>query len=159
MHFALLAGDRAVYVEKVEPEGAYKLASRVGMHIPLYCTAIGKAILPELTEEDVRSRVGEEPYATRTESTHTTWADLNADLRVIHERGYAIDDEENEKNVRCVAAPVHDSLARICGAVSVSALTFLFSMDDTKWAGELVHDAATAVSRALGAPMEPEELA
>lgn len=156
VHFALLAGDRAVYIEKVEPEGAYKLASRVGMHIPLHCTAIGKAILPELSEDDARARVGSEPYASRTESTLRTWDALNADLKSTHDRGYAIDDEENEQNVRCVAAPVHDSLARICGAVSMSALTFLFSMDDVQRAGELVHETANAVSRALGAPMESE---
>lgn len=157
VHFALLAGDSAVYVEKVEPEGAYKLASRVGMHMPLHSTAIGKAMLPELAESDARSRVGEEPYAVRTEATHSTWAELSADLREIRERGYAIDDEENELNVRCVAAPVHDSLARVSGAVSVSALTFLFSLEDAHRAGALVHDAAVAVSRALGAPAaEPE---
>ena len=157
VHFALLAGDRAVYLEKVEPEGAYKLASRVGMQMPLHCTAIGKAILPELTEADARSRIGEEPYVARTEATHRTWADLNADLQVIRERGYSIDDEENETNVRCVAAPVHDSLARICGAVSVSALTFLFSLEDTRRVGTLVHETAVEVSLALGAPAEGPE--
>lgn len=157
VHFALLAGDRAVYVEKVEPEGAYKLASRIGMHMPLHSTAIGKAILPELPESDARSRVGKEPYTTRTESTHSTWADLNADLHVIRERGFSIDDEENELNVRCVAAPVHDSLARVSGAVSVSALTFLFSLEDAHRAGVLVHDTAVAVSRALGAPEDEPE--
>lgn len=152
VHFALLAGDRAVYLEKVEPEGAYKLASRVGMQMPLHCTAIGKAILPYLTESDARSRVGDEPYPPRTDATHRTWADLSADLDVIRERGFAIDDEENETNVRCVSAPVHDSLDRICGAVSVSALTFLFSLEDAMQAGALVHETAVAVSLALGAP-------
>jgi len=152
VHFALLAGGEAVYVEKVEPVQPYQMASRVGMRIPLHCTAIGKSILASLPEADARGRLGAEPYARRTPTTSVTWPDLARDLAQIRLRGYSIDDEENEANVRCVGAPVFDSRGRVCGAISASGLTFTFSRHDAQEAGVVVHEGAVAVSRALGAP-------
>lgn len=152
VHFALLAGNEAVYVEKVEPRQAYQMASRVGMRVPLHCTSIGQAILAELPVADARERLGPEPYAERTDSTLCSWPALEPALDEVRRTGYAIDDEENETDVRCVGAAVFDSGGQVSGAISVSGLAFLFSLEDAHEIGPQVRAAARRVSESLGAP-------
>jgi IclR family acetate operon transcriptional repressor len=158
VHLALLSGDEAVYVEKLEnPQGAYQTASRVGGRMPLHCTAIGKAILAELPAADVRGILARRPPERRTPNTLTSVPAVEQELERIRRRGFAVDDEENERNIRCVAAAIFDNRARAIGAVSVSALTFDLGVDEAHASGGRVRATAHALSAALGAP--PETLA
>ncbi|KWX04559.1 hypothetical protein TH66_07635 [Carbonactinospora thermoautotrophica] len=149
VHLAMLAGDEAVYVEKIEGRLPYQLASRVGMPLRLHCTAIGKAILAALAEEEARvilDRAGMERHTPRTVTDPDT---LLAQLRQIRARGFAVDDEENEPGVRCVGAAVRDHLGRVTGAVGVSMLVFERTLEEAEALGPLVVETAEAVSRAL----------
>jgi DNA-binding IclR family transcriptional regulator len=150
VHLAILSGDEAIYVEKLDGRRPYQMASRVGMHIPLHCTAIGKAILAELP--DAREIVGRTGLARRTEHTIVRVGDLMSELGRVKARGYAIDDEENEVGIRCVAAPVFDNQGRVVGGLSISTLAYEFSFADAEAAAPLVIEAARAISSSLGAP-------
>ena len=151
VHFAMLLDDEAVYVEKlVDPDLPYQTASRVGMRIPLHCTAIGKSLLATMAPEEAASLLGGK-LARRTEKTLVTPAALQAELERVRERAFAIDDEENERNIRCVGSAVLDHRGRPAGAVSVSALTVELSYDDALALGPRVVAAARALSEALGA--------
>ena len=153
VHFALISGAEAVYVEKLErPDAAYHTASRVGGRLSLHCTAIGKALLAAMPPEQARELLGRVELAPRTENTRATVRSLEADLAGVRERGFAIDDEENERNIRCVGAAVFDNRDRPVGAVSVSALTFELDLDAVTGLGPRVVAAADALSAALGAP-------
>jgi DNA-binding IclR family transcriptional regulator len=77
-----------------------------------------------------------------------------AQLEQIRAQGYAIDDEENEDNIRCVGAPVFDALGQLVGGVSVSALTLHLSLNEAHALAPAVVTAAGKVSMALGAPPE-----
>lgn len=123
MHLALLDGAEAVYVAKVEGAKPYRMASRIGMAVPLHCTAIGKAALAALPESEVRALLIRTPPRARTPRTITDPERLIAHLTEVRERGWAVDDEENEVGVRCVGAAVRDHTRRVVGAVSVSQLT------------------------------------
>lgn len=106
VHLAVRDGDRAVYVNKVDGEQPFRMASRIGSAIPLHCTAIGKALLatlPTAEVDDVLSRTG---LPGRTPATITDIALLHRELAAVRARGYAIDDEENELRIRCIAVPV-----------------------------------------------------
>jgi DNA-binding IclR family transcriptional regulator len=134
VHFAMLSDDEAVYLEKlVDPGLPYQFASRVGGRIPLHCTAIGKALLAEM------------------ETPPEMDGELRAELERVRERGFAIDDEENERNIRCVGAAVRDHTGAATHAISVTALTVELSLDDAVALGPRVVAAADAVSEALGA--------
>jgi IclR family transcriptional regulator, KDG regulon repressor len=153
VHFAALDGDEAVYLEKLaDPALPYQFASRVGGRIPLHCTAIGKALLAALPPEDSRALLRRGRLVQRTPSTLTAPAALAAELERIRERGFAIDDEENERNVRCVGGALLDHRGRPAWAISVSALTIDFALDDALALGPRVMSAAQSLSRALGAP-------
>jgi DNA-binding IclR family transcriptional regulator len=151
VHFAMLLGDEAVYVEKlVDPDLPYQTASRVGMRIPLHCTAIGKSLLAAMAPEEVAGLVGRGKLARRTERTIVTLGAMRAELERVRERQFAIDDEENERNIRCVGSAVVDHRGRPAGAVSVSALTVELGYDDALALGPRVVAAARALSEALG---------
>ena len=150
VHFATRSGHMAVYAAKFDGGQPYRMASRVGVAIPLHCTSIGKAILAALPMADARRILESTPLVSRTANTRTTLAALFEDLDEVRRRGFAIDDEENEQNVRCVGAAVYDSAGRVIGGVSVSSLAFEFTRADALAVGPRVQAAASAITVALG---------
>lgn len=149
VHLALLSGDEAVYVAKLEGAKPYTLASRVGMSLRLHCTSIGKAILATMPDAEVRALLARTGMQARTEHTLTDEDSLLADLAEVRSRGYAEDHEENEAGVRAVGAAVFDHTGEVFGAVSAAAL--IYQDDPLSERGTLVAKAAKEVSRALGA--------
>jgi IclR family acetate operon transcriptional repressor len=146
VHFAMLSDDEAVYLEKlVEPGLPYQFASRVGGRIPLHCTAIGKSLLADM------DALPQLELVRRTPQSLVSMEALRAELERVRARGFAIDDEENERNIRCVGAAVRDHTGAATHAISVSALTVELSLDDAVALGPRVVEAADAVSQALGA--------
>lgn len=153
VHFAVLTGLEAVYVEKLENEDKpYRMASRVGMRLRLHCTGIGKAILAALPPEEAERLLAEAGMEARTPNTITSAEAMSAELERVRGRGFAIDDEENEEGTRCVAAAVLDHRGRVFGGISVSTLAFLMPHQDAERLGPTVLEAAAAMSEALGAP-------
>ncbi|GIE46689.1 IclR family transcriptional regulator [Amorphoplanes nipponensis] len=124
-HYAVLDGHTVVYRAKVDPAaGALRLTSTVGGRNPVHSTAVGKLLLAYALGDDdaVRAWAAERPLAQRTPHTLTSPDALAAELRTIRARGYAVDDQENEPGIVCLAVPVFlTSPTRPTGAVSVSA--------------------------------------
>lgn len=154
VHLARFAGDEAVYVEKLEGRRPYRMASTIGMRLELHCTAIGKAVLAFLPEEHRQRLLESLELRRRTPHTHTSLRTLKEDLDAIAQRGYALDEEENEEGIRCVAAPVFDARGQVFGAVSVSAPTFHLSRADAIELARAVITATRDASLALGAPLD-----
>ncbi|QQQ79583.1 IclR family transcriptional regulator [Saccharothrix sp. 6-C] len=149
VHFALLSGDEAVYVAKVEGARPYHLASRVGMSLRLHCTSIGKAILASLPDDEVRALARRTGLPARTRRTITDEQALLAELAAVRGRGYAEDHEENEAGVRAVGAAVVDHTGEVVGGLSAASLVDLAEAPADL--PQLVVRAAAAVSHALGA--------
>ncbi|MFC8427089.1 IclR family transcriptional regulator [Streptomyces sp. NPDC057253] len=151
-HYAVLDGREVVYRAKADPPtGAVRLTSTVGGRNPAHATGVGKALLAhELgTLDAVRRWMGEAPLEPRTPRTRCTAEELHAELRATRERGYALDDQENESGVTCLAVCVYGTSATVpSGAVSVSALAYRTPL------GALV-DAVAEIREALGPLKEP----
>ncbi|WP_116950997.1 IclR family transcriptional regulator [Jiangella endophytica] len=127
-HYAVLDGREVVYRAKVDPpSGAAVLTSTIGRRNPAHSTGVGKLLLAHrlTTPDAVAAWVGGRSLERRTERTRSTLAELQAELAAVWRRGYALDDEENEAGVACLALPVY-ALApgTPSGALSVSALTY-----------------------------------
>jgi IclR family acetate operon transcriptional repressor len=108
-HLAVLSGPEIVYVDKIESNIGVRLTSVVGGRNPAHATGVGKALLArELTDDDaVRQWVRDQgPLGKRTANTITTAPRLIKALRETRERGYAVDDEESELGLYCVAVSV-----------------------------------------------------
>jgi DNA-binding IclR family transcriptional regulator len=128
------------------------MRTRAGAILPAYCTALGKTLLAYAPEADVLAWVATQKFPPLTAHTITTAKRLLRDLRVIRERGYGIDDEEREKGVRCLAAPVRNHNGGVVAAVSVAGPTDRMPPDlaVTELAPAVVA-AARAISIDLGA--------
>ncbi|MGF6885746.1 IclR family acetate operon transcriptional repressor [Nocardia sp. GAS34] len=152
VHFALLSGEEAVYVDKLEGDRAYAMRSRVGLSIPLHCTAIGKAILACLPRAELRELLTRMPLPAMTARTITDPDLLIAHLDNVARRGYSVDDEENEEHTRCLGVAVLDPHGRPIGGISVSALTFDLDRVKVRACAPLLIAAAREASQALGPP-------
>ncbi|GIH14335.1 IclR family transcriptional regulator [Rugosimonospora africana] len=149
VHFAVRQGDEAVYFEKLEGRGAYGIQSRVGASVSLHCTAMGKAILAALPDDEVRRIAARSGLPRRMPNTLTTPDALLANLASVRARGWALDDEENVSRVRCVGAAVVNHGAEPIGAVSVSGLSFDIARAQVARLAPMVVRAAREVSAAL----------
>jgi len=117
-NMAVLEGDAAVYVAQVPSRHSMRMFTEVGRRVQPHCTGVGKALLAQLPDETVREIIGRTGMDAHTPHTITDPDRLLAELKRIRAQGYAIDDEEQEVGVRCVAVPVPGSPAP--AAISVS---------------------------------------
>ena len=112
----------ATYVDKVEsPYNAVRMVSRVGGRIPLYCSGVGKALLADMSDDQIRRIWDNSDIKKITDYTITDPAELIKVIGQVREKGYALDNEENEIGVRCVAAALPPIPGRGRFAFSISA--------------------------------------
>ena len=127
-HYAVLDDRSIVYRSKVDPPtGAARLTSTIGGRNPAHCTAVGKLLLASALPDDesVADWVRAGGLERRTGHTITTAAALARQLRLVRDQGYAVDDQENEVGVNCIAVPIFLTSPRApSGAISVSALAY-----------------------------------
>ena len=129
VHMGILEDDLAVYVLKEESIYTLRMYSQVGKAIPLYCTGIGKVFLSEMTEEELSAYLETHQLKPFTPKSIRTGDALRAELKAIRERGWAMDDEEHEMNIKCIAAPVRDYSGKVVSAISASWPIFRFDED------------------------------
>jgi DNA-binding IclR family transcriptional regulator len=120
VHLTVLDGTEVVYLEKLaglHPIGI--MSSRVGNRSPAHCTGVGKVLLAYLSDADVRSRYPNDRLARFTDKTIVHLSALRAELARVREQGYAVDQQEHEIDVMCVAAPIFDHKG-IAAAISLA---------------------------------------
>ncbi len=154
-------GASVLFAGQVECHQPIRAFFPPGTLSPMYASGIGKALLANMPD-DTRARIIENHELTEfTPYTLTDPAALMADLKAIRERGFAIDNEEKNAGMRCIAAPVFDWQDEAVAGVSVSGPTSRVSTDAIDRLSEMVIDAAASLSAALGAhsasALEPEE--
>jgi len=123
VHMAVLDGAEVVYLDKVECAHPLKLSSTVGGRNPAHATAVGKALLAWTYPGDAELAAWIErhsPLEARTPNTRVDAPTLAAELREVREHGYALEFEESELGVRCVAAPIFLGRATPATALSVA---------------------------------------
>jgi IclR family KDG regulon transcriptional repressor len=127
VHMVFLDRGEIVYIDKVELDhnpGGLRMASRVGLRNPAHSSAVGKVLLSHLPEEELNGLIKEKGLPKRTENTITDPTQLKEHLKSVQSQGYAVDDEENERGIRCVAAPIFNETGKAVAAVSISGPAF-----------------------------------
>lgn len=119
VHLAILDSNEVVYIDKIESRQQIVLASGIGWRGAVHCTALGKA-MTAFADDSVQQAILALPMAAKTQYTLTTPTQLQAAWAGVKQQGYAIDDRENEVEVRCVAAPILDSQGRSIVGISIS---------------------------------------
>jgi DNA-binding IclR family transcriptional regulator len=149
VQLAILDHLTVLYIRIRESRQAIRLSSGLGSRAPAHCTGVGKALLAFQSPEVVQ-QVIDNGLKRYTENTIVEPDKLRAELASIRARGYAIDDEEIEIGLRCVAAPIRDHSGRVVAAISVAAPVQRMSKKQVQAAIPPVLAAAENISRRLG---------
>ena len=120
VHLATFSEGEIVYIDKMDTNSSAVIYSQVGKRAPMYCTGVGKAILAFLPEAYIAKYVRDTPLVPMTEHTITSHEKLLWELARIRERGYAVDDEEIEPGLHCIAAPIFNYKRQPQMALSLS---------------------------------------
>jgi DNA-binding IclR family transcriptional regulator len=148
-NLSVLDGLNLVYVDQLGSSRAVRMFTRIGSRVPAYATGAGKAMLAFADQSVLEDLYAQAPYEQFAPNTITTAERLRDELERIRARGYALDREEYDEGVVCVAAPIF-SHAGVTGALSVSGPASRMYRMDLTLAGEQLAASTLAVSRDLG---------
>ena len=151
MHYGVLSGKEVLYIDKIESTQSIRMASHVGIRMPLYATAMGKAFLAEMSNDDVRRLYADDTLSPLTSRTITDVEALIAQLASIRERGWAMEDQENADNVSCVGVAILGRDGRPAYALSISAPSFRMTPEQLENCGALLRRAKRRIERVLRA--------
>lgn len=149
-HLGILDGNEGVYIEKIEGKQAAIAYSRIGRRLPVHATAIGKVLLAWLGDEELTALLDGYQFTGFTPSTLTDRASLLAALAQTRHNRYALDNEENEPGVRCIAVPVWNHESRVIAALSLSTLTSRVNDNNLAIYRHKLMDAGLGLSKTLG---------
>jgi len=148
-HLAVMRNFDTVHLDGVASDHLVATGLRIGQHLPIHCTALGKVLLgcsAELVQQQFeRARVGTKGLDPRTAATIVDSQKLFDQARSSALRGYALDFEECEQGLVCAAAPVFGDMGQTLAALSVSAPAF--RMDEERLLTQIVPLVTTAAGR------------
>lgn len=148
-HLAILDGTDAVYIEKVDMVNNIRLYSQIGRRIPVYCSALGKCLLSGLHEGEIDEILKRCSFERFTDKTLDKTG-LLRQVREVPAIGYAIDDEEHDEGIRCIAAPVFDYRGAVIAAVSVAGPVLAMTPQNDSEIGRLLMETARNISKRMG---------
>jgi DNA-binding IclR family transcriptional regulator len=139
VHLGVLEGDQVRYVDAVESERALRVVARTGTLVPAHCTSLGKALLGQLTDQQVAELypASAEPFSARTDKSITTQAKLLKEVSRARARGYAVNAGETEDDVGSVAVAFRDFAGRPA-AIAVAAPTSRLTTPRISHIGDLM---------------------
>ncbi|MET1122741.1 IclR family transcriptional regulator [Priestia megaterium] len=150
VHLVVEEGTEIVYIHKVESTNTIRMHTWVGKKNPMYRTAVGKAILAFSDKEKAIDIWNKSEIVQNTPYTITNINDFLEQLVLVRKNGYAIDNEETEIGIRCVAAPILDFSKNVIGALSISIPTIRFPENEIEIYGNHVKKCSEVISKKLG---------
>lgn len=148
-HLAVLDQGEAVYIEKVEAPGFFKVNTSVGGRMFLHSTSVGKCLMAALPKTELEALIKQHGLKKRTPKTITTVTKLLVELEQVKQEGYAIDDEENSLGARCLAAPIFDAAGNVTAALGASGTLTQVSEETMPRIIEALKETSRRISRQL----------
>jgi len=150
VHLGILDGTEVVSIEALESPLPLRTRVFIGKRASLYSSAIGKALLAFLPEEQKREIVEKLDLKPHTKNTITDRKELMKELGRIKRRGYSVDDMEDSEGVRCVGAPILNSEGVAIASISISGPATRITKDKIRKYSKLVIEASQRISKKLG---------
>ena len=150
VNVGVLDVHEVLYLDVIESPHSFRMASQPGMHRPVTCTALGKALLAFVPAEHREELLPVLTFERSTPRTIPSLARFRKELTRVLEQGYAIDDQETDMGARCVAAPILDESGKVAAAISVSGPITRISQDRIQAYAAATKKAARAISAQLG---------
>lgn len=150
VHLATLDGIEAVYIDKVDVLNNIRLYSQIGRRVPVHCSALGKCLISGLDGQELEELAGRIKFTRFTNNTITDKKTLLEQVRLVGTQGWALDNEEHEAGMKCIAAPVRDYRGTIIAAISVTGPSGTVSPERENEIGGIVVEASRKISRRMG---------
>jgi DNA-binding IclR family transcriptional regulator len=151
----VLDRSQVLYIAIARGQRELGIQSQSGTRHSAYCTALGKALMADLTWDETEEILDSEPMVRLTPTTIVDKAAMRAELAAVAARGYAVDDEERNAHVVCIAAPITDHTGRSVAALSVSGPAFRMHEHGIDDVARRVTMRAAEVSARMGRPQTP----
>ena len=150
VHLAVPDGDQGVYIQKAEAPGSIQFDTYVGRRMDLHCTGVGKVLLAWGPAEILERLVAKPTYIRYTKNTITNAKALAKEVAAVRKQGWAIDDEEEELGVRCVAVPVFSAPGRFVAGLSMTGTTGQIPLEEVELVVRRLRQAAEAMFALAG---------
>jgi IclR family transcriptional regulator, KDG regulon repressor len=147
---AIMGRAYAVFIDHVDGPERLTIATNVGDHDPLHCTAIGRALLSGMSDDEARDLLQRTRLERYTPRTLVAMNEIMERVRQARRQGYAFDDEERYIGVQCVASPVRDHTGRVVAAIGISGPTARMIRGTERVLSEAVRSAGRQLSSRMG---------
>lgn len=149
-HLAIMDETEVVYIEKIDVIQSLRMYSQIGKRIPVYCSALGKVLLSGQNSDYQKRIMKKIKYTQQTKNTIREESQFINELEKTKQRGWAVDNEEHELGIRCIAAPIKDFTGKVIAALSITGSKNTIVPEKDQYYSELVVEAADNISRRLG---------
>lgn len=149
-HLAIMDETEVVYIEKIDVIQSLRMYSQIGKRIPVYCSALGKVLLSGQNSDYQKRIMKKIKYTQHTKNTIREESQFINELEKTKQRGWAVDNEEHELGIRCIAAPIKDFTGKVIAALSITGSKNTIVPEKDQYYSELVVEAADNISRRLG---------
>ncbi len=154
-HLAVAVGKEIVFIDRVQSTEVLSVNTQIGAREPLFCTAIGRAILAYVPPDEIENYV-QIPFVRYTSRTIGSVAALRSELVKVGQKGFAVDNEEYIEGIRCVAVPVFNHEHAPIAAMGISGPANRITSSRADHLGVILKKAAQQVSAQAGWNEEPE---
>ncbi len=149
-NLAILDNGQVVYVAATDPIGPMRYSPIVGYRHYVHCSALGKALIAQLPDKEIHAILKARGMPALSPHTITEPKRLLAELQIVRQQGFAMDNQEGAVGVCCLAVPIHNHLGQVAAALSISGISQYFDADSTPRMARQLREGATEISRHLG---------
>lgn len=149
-NLVVMDGTMAVYVAQEESDRMVRMFTRIGARVYPHCSGAGKVLMSELTPEQLDALISANGLNRYTGNTIDNKEALEKELDTVRRQGYALDNQEREEGVKCIAAPIRDKSGRIIAALSISGPRDRFEEERLGALIEIVRTKTQQISSILG---------
>jgi DNA-binding IclR family transcriptional regulator len=142
--------EDVLYIAKEDSPQTIRMVSRVGRRASLYSTGLGKILLAYLSEKERKKIIAHIKIRRFTENTISNKIELEKELEQVRKQGLALDREENEKEVYCIAVPIKNYRGKVIAALSISSPTYRINAQRKKFLKKSIHCMGMKISKRLG---------
>jgi DNA-binding IclR family transcriptional regulator len=152
-HLGVLQGENVLIIEKISPsykKNFIEMVSKVGGIVPIYCTGVGKVLMSRKSDEYIRGLLSNVKFINYSDNTAKNVDEFIDKLKIVRERGYAVNFGEHEPYLKCITYPIYDANKEIAAALSVSGLIEEYKDIDEGFLHEANKNTVNKISRELG---------
>lgn len=147
---AIENNNQVIYIDKIEENVPYRISIDIGDVKPMHLTGVGKAILAAYTDNEIMRKLGDGCYTSHTPKSISTYYSLIKNINNVRNKGYAIENFEENNYIFGIAAPIFDRYNKICGAIEIAMIHADYEKSDIDNIAQNVLNTANEISKILG---------